>query len=86
MDSHTHTHTLSLSLIKIPLKLSEILTSNRMISKWVKVESRGDQPRQLTSYSERHPTQRELQGTARCGPEELKGPSSVLLFIGSQDD
>jgi len=32
-------------IIKILLEFSEILTSNRMISQWVKVESRGDQPR-----------------------------------------
>jgi len=38
------------------------------------------------SYSERHPTERELLGAAHCRPEEFKGPSLVLLFVGSQDD
>jgi len=38
------------------------------------------------SYSERHLTQRELLGEACWGPEELKGPSLILLFVGSQDD
>jgi len=57
-----------------------------MISQWAKVESQGDQLRQFVSCSERRPTQRELLGTARCGPGELKGPSLVPLFIWSQDD
>jgi len=35
--------------------------------------------------TEKHPTWRGLLGTARCGPEELKGPSLVPLFRGSQD-
>ena len=52
----------------------------------MKAESQRDQPRQFASYSERCPTQRELPGAAHCGPEELKGPSLVPLFIGSQDD
>jgi len=56
-----------------------------MISQPAKVESQGDQPRQLASYSDRHPTQRELPGSARCGPAELKGLSLALLFLGSQD-
>jgi len=80
---HTHTHT------KIPLKFSEILTSNQMISWQVKIESQGDQPRwcrQSSRYSEKCPTHRELLGAAYCRPEELKGPSLVSLFIGSQDD
>jgi len=38
------------------------------------------------SYSEKCPTWREFLGAARCGPEELKGLSLVLLFIASQDD
>jgi len=57
-----------------------------MISQRAKVESQGDQPRQFASYSGRRPTQRELLGAARCGPEELKGPFLLLPFIGSQDD
>jgi len=58
-----------------------------MISQRAKAESQGDQPRQFASYSERvTPAQRELLGTARCGPELLKGPSLVPLFIWSQDD
>jgi len=39
--SHMHTHTQA----KIPLKFSETLTSNKMISQWAKVESQGDQAR-----------------------------------------
>jgi len=38
------------------------------------------------SYSAKHPTQKELLGAAHCRPEDLKEPSLVLLFIGSQDD
>jgi len=38
------------------------------------------------SYSEKHPTQRDLLGAARYGPEWLRGPSLVPLFVGSQDD
>ena len=36
--------------------------------------------------SERHPAQREMLVTARCGPGELKGPHLVPFFIGSGDD
>jgi len=61
----------------------------QMISQQVKAETQGDQSRewwQCSRYSEKHPTQRVLLGAARCGPEELKEPCLVLLFIGSQDD
>jgi len=56
-----------------------------MICRPAKAESQGDQP-MFTSYPERCPPQRELLGTARCGPGELRGPSLVPLFMGSQDD
>jgi len=79
------THTLTQ---KFPASSVEILTSNRMISQQMKVESQGDQPRwcqQSSRYSEKRPTQRELPAAARCGSEDLKGSSLVPLFIGSED-
>ena len=54
-------------------QFSEILTSDQPVSQQVRVESRGDQPKEFVSYSEQRPTPRESLGTACCGPEELKG-------------
>jgi len=34
--------------------------------------------------SARHPTPREMLGTARCGPRELRGPHLVPLLIRSR--